>query len=203
MQRSSCHHVTTAEQHQWVCELLSHYWFGAATSGLRWITFIPDTVWTSVCDPGRQLPAQLSPHSERREWNKGELGINQVTKGDEDDDTAAAPACTLFSACVEQKAPHNLNSTAASRFLCQPQGLFTLEHAQFGSFPCNNSQWERSHTLTHSTPAPQWERDGEERLPAVLRSLLHAPSGKHTLPFVTKVSTQTCRCYCENLALSF
>lgn len=106
--------------------------------------------------------------------------------------------------CLEQKAPRNSSTTAASRFPCQPQGLFMLEHAQFGSLPCNNSQWERAHTpshtdthsLPHSTPARSGSETEREaaRCAAELLTHTHRPANTHSV--TTKVSTQTCK-YCS------
>lgn len=121
----------------------------------RWITLIPNCVWTCVWDQGHRLSEQLSLHSDCRDWNKGEIRINQVTEYRRPGHSSSTCLHFVLRVCLkwEQKAPHNSNSTAACRFLCQPRGLFTLEHAQFASPPCNNSRRESSHTLTHSTPA--------------------------------------------------
>lgn len=187
-----------SEQLRRLCCLLSHVWFCTENSGFRWITFILVTVWTSACDPGHRLPEQLLPHSAWRQWNKAELGINQVTKRDEDDDTAAAPACTSFCVRVWSRkhlatqAPQPLPGFYANHKGCPCWSMLSL--APFPVTIASERALTQSRTLLQ--PAVGARRRGEAACCAA--ELITHTERQNAHSFITKVRTQTCSCYCEH-----
>ncbi len=132
--------------------------------------------------------------------------INQVSKCGLDDDTAAAaaPACTLLFVCVcmcmcvcvcdwSRKHLTTRARQPLPGFHANLKGCSCWSMLSLAPFPVTIAS-ERAHTHTHTHTlslslslshtlysSSQWERDGEERLPAALRSsITHSDQQTHT-----------------------
>lgn len=96
--------------------------------------------------------------------------------------------CSLSSRSPEQAA----TSQPLPGFYANHKGCSHWEHAQFGSVPCNNSQLESSHTLTHTLLQPTVGATGKRGGCLLsLQSLSHTERATNTHFVTTKVSPQT------------
>lgn len=130
-----------------------------------WTGLLFTSVWTCGCDPGHRLAEQLSLHSDRRERNKAELGINQVTSGGGRLRRQHLPAFETGAERTNQLHSRFLVSMPTTR------ALHTGSMLSLAQFPVTIAG-ERA--LTHSTPAHSGS--DRERSGCVLSS-----AQKHTL----------------------